>query len=82
MLRRSLLLGFVAGAVCLASAGAYADDASGLASCPGYRAALLDARGALTRGDRSEALAALERAKAALVKCNREEAHGGRTVRG
>lgn len=54
---------------------ASAADTNALETCPGYRTALADARGALSRGERSAAVAALKRAKAALEKCNREEAH-------
>ena len=42
-------------------------------SCPGYRAALEAARGALVRGARTEAVLALERAKAALADCTHHD---------
>ena len=42
--------------------------------CPAYGVALHDARAALARGNRAQALADLQRAKAALQACDREEA--------
>lgn len=46
----------------------------GFGMCPGYRGALLAARSALERGDRQRAVVDLQRAKAALTNCRREEA--------
>ncbi len=54
---------------------ALAAGSDGPAACPGYRAALQEARTALDRGARTEAVAALERAKAALAICRRREAN-------
>ena len=42
--------------------------------CPAYGTALRAARDALARGDRTQALADLQRAKAALQACGRDEA--------
>lgn len=57
--------------------------ADALVSCPGYRAALEAARGALVRGARAEAVLALERAKTALQHCNPpESAHPTRAATG
>ena len=74
MLRNVALVVLVLASVCLYPRVAQADAATALTRCPGYRAAVEQARGALSRGDRTEAVAALERAKAALQRCNREEA--------
>ncbi len=57
-----------------------ATEPNPLATCPGYRAALLDARGALDRGERDHAVLALQRAKTALEHCRRREAGGGNRV--
>jgi hypothetical protein len=42
--------------------------------CPRYGVALQQAQAALARGDRPQAIAELQRAKAALRDCGREEA--------
>ena len=74
MFRNATLVAIVFAAVSLHPRTAHADGTSALTMCPGYRAAVEEARGALSRGERSEAVAALERAKAALQRCTREEA--------
>jgi hypothetical protein len=52
-------------------------EEKGMAVCPGYRTALAVARGALVRGERDAAVAALARAKLALEHCRHEEARKG-----
>ena len=74
MLRNIALATLVLGSLYLHPRSSQAEAATALTECPGYRAAVEQARGALSRGDRTEAVAALERAKAALQRCNREEA--------
>ena len=73
MVTRITLLGLLLGASVLLAGTTYAEETKALTMCPGYRTALQDARGALSRGERTEAVAALQRAKAALQRCNREE---------
>lgn len=85
MLARMTMLGLLLGAILFPPQTAHGTEPEALTTCPGYRAALDDARGALTRGARAEAVLALERAKAALERCNRSDAgrstlHAGRPV--
>lgn len=67
------------GAVLSAPQTVHGADAYPGSSCPGYRAALQAARGALVRGARTEAVLALERAKAALADCQQRDT--GRATR-
>lgn len=77
MLIRALLLGLLLGSGIFSAAVPRAEETNILMRCPGYRTALEEARGALGRGARGDAIAALKKAKVALEQCNREEA--GRT---
>ena len=74
--RGPLVAALVGSSLLFARTGS-ADEANGLGMCPGYRVALQTARGALDRGARAEAVAALQRAKAALETCRRQEARRG-----
>ena len=77
MLTRAMLLGLLLGSGIVSAAMSPADETNLLMRCPGYRTALEEARGALDRGARAEAVVALKKAKVALERCSREEA--GRT---
>jgi len=76
---RTTLLAALVGALLLPPQTAHGATSDALTACPGYRAALDQARGALTRGARAEAVEALERAKVALERCNQHESAGGGT---
>jgi hypothetical protein len=68
------LLVLTAVAIGLFATAAHGMDARPADACPAYGAALREARSALARGDRARALADLQRAKAALRACGRDEA--------
>ena len=73
-LRTTLMVIVLVGASFVGEQNARANQATGLEMCPGYRQALQVAQGALVRGERDAAVSALQRAKAALENCRREEA--------
>ena len=68
------LLAFTALVLGLLATPARGDGRRPADACPAYGAALRAARDALARGDRAQALADLQRAKAALQACGRDEA--------
>lgn len=68
------LLALTALAVALLATPARGERVRPADACPAYGVALREARDALARGDRAQALADLQRAKAALQACGRDEA--------